>query len=120
MNCRFAVSLHLIEMIGDAVDFPGRVFNGPGRAICGLGRFVCGLGCLGRRLFGARGGFIGLGCRGFGLLGLLLALRRASGDRDREDQDRQSGKKSAHRRHYSALSERLHRAQVGLRRAVGP
>jgi hypothetical protein len=97
VNGRFALSFHLIEMIGDAVDFPGRIFDGPGRAICRLGRFVCGFGCLGRRLFGVRGGCIRLGCRGFGLPGLLLALRRASGDSDREDQDGQFGKKLAHR-----------------------
>jgi hypothetical protein len=74
VSCRFAVSFHLIEMIGDAVDFPGRIFNGPGRAICRLGRFVCGVERFGRGLFGVRGGLIRLGCRGFSLLGLLLAL----------------------------------------------
>jgi len=68
----FVITLHLIEMVGDAVDFPGRVFDGFGRAICSLGRFVCGVLRLGRGPFGARSGFLGLGGRGFGLLCLLL------------------------------------------------
>jgi len=70
---RFAFALHLIEAVGDAVDFPGRLFNGRCRAICGLGRFVCGVERFGRGRFGALGGGLGLGGSGFGLLGLLRA-----------------------------------------------
>ena len=70
---RFAVALHLIEAVGDAVDFPGRLFNRRCRAIRRLGRFVCGVERFGSGRFGALGGGLGLGGSGFGLLGLLLA-----------------------------------------------
>ena len=56
MSSRFAVTYHLIDVIGDAVDLPGRIFDGLGRAICGLRgfvgrdlRLVRGLFCMLRR-----------------------------------------------------------------------
>ena len=94
----FPVSLHLIEMIGDAVDFNGRILNSLGRAICGLGRLVRGGLSLGSGLFGVFGGLLCLGGRSFRLLRLLLVVRRASCERDRENQDWQSRKKSFHSR----------------------
>ena len=60
--------LHLIEMIGDAVDFNGRLLDRLGRAIRGLGRFVGGGLRLGGVLFGLLGRLLCLGGRGFGLL----------------------------------------------------
>jgi hypothetical protein len=97
MSGRFAVAYHLIYVIGDAVDFPGRIFDGLGRTICGLRRFVgrdlrliCGL-------FGMLGGLLSLGGGGFSLLGLLFVARRTSDESDRENEHRQRGKKSAHR-----------------------
>jgi hypothetical protein len=51
---RFAIALHLIEMVGDAVDFPGCVFDGQGRAIRGLSRLVGGGLRQCRGLFGVR------------------------------------------------------------------
>ena len=98
VRCGFAVSRHLIEMIGDAVDFDGRVLNSLGRAICGLGRFVRGGVSLGSGLFGVFGGLLCLGGRSFRLLRLLLIVRRASHECDRENQDWQGGKKSSHPR----------------------
>jgi hypothetical protein len=96
MSGRFAVAYHLIYVIGDAVDFPGRIFDGLGRTICGLRRFVgrdlrliCGL-------FGMLGGLLSLGGGGFSLLGLLFVARRTSDESDREDEHRQRGEKSAH------------------------
>ena len=94
----FAVSLHLIEMIGDAVDLDGRILNCLGRAICGFGRFVSGGLSLGSGLFGVFGGLLCLGGRSFRLLRLLLVVRRASRECDRENQDRQCRKNSSHPR----------------------
>ena len=76
------VALHLIEMVGDAVDFNGRVLNRLGRAIRSLGRFVGGGLRLRRGLFGMLGRLLRLGRRGFRLLRLLLVLPRASARRD--------------------------------------
>ena len=94
----FAVSRHLIEMIGDAVDFNGRLLNRLGRAICGFGRFVRGGLSLGSGLFGVLRGLLCLGGGSFGLLRLLLVVRRASHECDRENQDWQGRKKSSHSR----------------------
>jgi hypothetical protein len=94
----FPVSRHLIEMIRDAVDFNGRLLNRLGRAICGFGRFVRGGLSLGSGLFGVLRGLLCLGSGSFGLLRLLLVARRASCERDRENQDWQGGKKSSHPR----------------------
>jgi hypothetical protein len=94
----FAVSCHLVEMIRDAIDFNSRLLNCLGRAICGFGRFVSGGLSLGSGLFGVFGSLLCLGGGSFGLLRLLLVVRRTSGDRDRENHDRQSGEKSAHPR----------------------
>jgi hypothetical protein len=74
----FAVALHLIQMIGDAVDFNSRLLNRLGRAIRGLGRFVCGRLRLRCGLLGVLGSFLGVVGGGLGLLGLLLAVRCAS------------------------------------------
>jgi len=98
MRRGFAVSLHLIEMIGDAVDLDGRILNSLGRAICGLGRLVRGGLSLGSGLFGVFGGLLCLGGRSFRLLRLLLVVRRASRECDRENQDWQGRKKSFHPR----------------------
>jgi len=89
MRGGFAIALHLIEMIGDAIDLRRRILNSLGRAIRGLGRFVrCRLR-LCRSLFGMLGGSLSLGSRGFGLLGLLLVARRASRKRKSESQREQ-------------------------------
>ena len=40
MRGGLAIALHLIDMIGDAIDFRRRILNRLGRAIGGLGRFV--------------------------------------------------------------------------------
>ena len=98
VRCGFPVSRHLIEMIGDAVDFNGRLLNCLGRAIRGFSRFVSGGLSLGSGLFGMLGSLLCLGGGSFGLLRLLLVVRRTSGDRDRENHDRQCGEKSAHPR----------------------
>ncbi len=98
VRCGFAVSRHLIEMIGDAVDFNGRLLNCLGRTICGFGRFVRGRLSLGSGLFGVLRGLLCLGGGSFGLLRLLLVVRRASCERDRENQDWQVREKSFHSR----------------------
>jgi len=74
----FAVAFHLIQMIGDPVDFNRRLLNGLGRAIRGLGRFVCGDLRLGRGLLGVLGGFLGVVGGGLGSLCRLLVVRCAS------------------------------------------
>jgi len=61
MSGRFAVADHLIYMIGDAVDLPGRIFDSLGRAICGLRRFVGRDLRLVRGLFGMLGRCLCLG-----------------------------------------------------------
>jgi hypothetical protein len=85
----FAVAFHLIEMIGNAVDFNSRLLNRLGRAIRGLGRFVRGDLRLGRGLLGVLGSFLGVVGGGLGPLGRLLVVRCASNqnesDRDYED-----------------------------------
>ena len=78
------ITLHLLEMVGDAVDLPGRILNGLGRAIGRLGRLVCGGLRLGRRLLGVLRSFLSLGGGGFSLLSLLLVMRRAPCKRDRK------------------------------------
>ena len=97
MSGRIAIAYHLIYVIGDAVDFPGRVFDGLGRTICGLRRFVgrdlrliCGL-------LSVLSGCLSLGGGGFRLLSLLFVARRTSDESDRENEHRQLGEKSAHR-----------------------
>ena len=92
----FAVSRHLIEMIGDAVDLDGRILNCLGRAICGFGRFVRGGLSLGSGLFGVLRRLLCLGGSSFRLLRLLLVVRRASRECDRENQDWQVREKSFH------------------------
>lgn len=119
VNCRFALALHLIQVIGDTVDFAGCVLDGGGRALGRFGRFGCSVQRLGRGLFGARGGFLSLRGRSLGLGSLLLARRRASGHSDRKDQNRQYGRPAAHRRHRLARSECLDGARVRLGRTVG-
>ncbi len=96
MRRGLAVSCHLIEMIRDAIDFNGRLLNCLGRAIRGFGRFVSGGLSLGSGLFGMLGGLLSLGGRSFGLLRLLLVVRRTSDDRDREHHARKCGEISAH------------------------
>jgi len=89
MRRGLAIALHLIEMIGDAIDLCRRILNSLGRAIGGLGRFVrCRLR-LRRSLFGVLGGSLSLCRRRFGLLGLLLVGRRASRKRKSESQRKQ-------------------------------
>lgn len=75
MHRGFAIALHLIDMIGDAVDFNGRLLDCLGRAIRRLGSFVRGCLRLGGVLFRLFCRLLCLGCRGFRLLGLLLASR---------------------------------------------
>ncbi len=96
MHRSLALALHLIEMVGDTINFDRRLLDCLGRAIGGLRRFVCSGLRLCRRLFGLLGSFLSLGGCGFGLPGLLLVVRRTSCDRNRENQKRQHGKKSAH------------------------
>ena len=98
MSGGLAVTYHLINMIGDAIDLPGRIFDSFGSAICGLSSLVGRDLPLSCGLFGMLGGLLSLGGRGFRLLGLLLVARRTSGDRDRENHDRQCGEISAHPR----------------------
>jgi hypothetical protein len=86
----FAVAFHLIEMIGDAVDFNSRVLNGLGCAICGLGRFVRGRLRLGRGLLGVLGGFLCVVGGSLGPLGLLLVVRCASHENE-NDSDYKDG-----------------------------
>ena len=96
MSSRFAVPYHLIYVIGDAVDLPGRVFDSLGRSICRLSRFVgCGLRLI-CGLLGMLGSLLSLGGGSFRLLGLLFVARRASDESDRKDEHWQRGKKSAH------------------------
>ena len=84
-----AIALHLIDMIGDAIDFRRRILNRLGRTIGGLGRFVrCRLRLL-RIAFGLLGGSLGLCRRRFGLRGLLIIARRASHKRKSESQCKQ-------------------------------
>jgi hypothetical protein len=88
----FAVAFHLIEMIGDAVDFNRRLLNGLGRAIRGLSRFVRGDLRLGRGLLGVLGGFLGVVGGSLGLLGPLLVVRCASHENESEsDRDYEDG-----------------------------
>lgn len=96
----FAVAFHLIQMIGDAVDLNSRVLDGLGRAIRGLGRFVGGSLRLGRGLLGVLGGFLGVVGGSLSLLGRLLVMRCASSqnESERDYEDGQEGKISAHRR----------------------
>jgi hypothetical protein len=96
MRRGLAIARHLIEMIGDAINFDSRLLDCLGRAICGLRSFVRGGLRLCRRLLGLLGGLLSLGGCGFGLLGLLIVVRRTSWDRNRENQKRQGGKNSAH------------------------
>ena len=96
MGRGLAIARHLIEMVGDAINFDGRLLDRLGRAIRGLSRFVRGGLSLCRRFFCLLCRLLSLGGCGFGLLGLLLVVRGASRDRNRENQKRQRGKKSAH------------------------
>ncbi len=91
-----AIALHLIEMVGDSIDFDGRLLDGLGRAIRRLSRLVRGGLRICCRFFGLLCGMLSVGGGGFSLLGLLLVVRGASGDRNPENQKRQCGKKSAH------------------------
>ena len=81
------IALHLIEMVRDAIDLLGRILDGQDRTIRGLGRFVRSYLRLRRGLLGMRRSLLRLGCRSFGLLGLLLIVRRASRDRDSQYQN---------------------------------
>jgi hypothetical protein len=96
MSGGLAVAYHLINMIGDAIDFAGRIFDRFRRAICGLSSLVGRELRLSGGLFSMLSGPLSLGGRGFRLLGLLLVT--ASDDRDRENHDRQCEEKSAHPR----------------------
>jgi hypothetical protein len=81
------IALHLIEMVRDAIDLLGRILDGQDRTIRGLGCFVRSYLRLRRGLLGMRRSLLSLGCRCFGLLGLLLIVRRASRDRDSQYQN---------------------------------
>ena len=98
MSGGLAVAYHLIKMIGDAIDLPGRIFDRFRRAICSLSSLVGRDLRLLRGLFGMLGRLLSLGGRRFSLLGLLLVVRRTSCDHDRENHNRQRGEKSAHPR----------------------
>jgi len=96
MRRGLAIALHLIEMVGDPINFDGRFLDCLGRTIRGLSRFVRGGLSICRGLFGLLGGLLSLGGCGFCLLGLLIVVRRTSCDRNRENHKWQCGKKSAH------------------------
>jgi len=98
MSSGLAVAYHLINMIGDAIDLSGRIFDGLRSAICGLSSLVGRDLRLSGGLFGMLGGLLSLGRGGFRLFGLLLVARRTSGNRDCENHDRQREEKSAHPR----------------------
>jgi len=85
-SCGFAIALHLIEMIGDPIDLHGCVFDRLVGAVRGLGRFVRGVERLCGCLLGARGGLLCARGRSLSLLGLLLVMRRASREREDENQ----------------------------------
>ena len=91
-----AIALHLIEMIGNAINFDGRFLHGLGRAIGRFGRLVGGGLRLCRRFLGLLSGLLSLGRCGFGLLGSLIVMRGTSRDRNRENQKWQRGMNSAH------------------------
>lgn len=87
---RIVVTLHLIHMVRDAVDFRRSILHRLGRAICSFGRFV-GRGLrLRRGLLGVLGRLLRLCSSGLRLLGSLIVVRRASreGDRKCEQGDR--------------------------------
>ena len=86
----FAIAGHLIEVVGDSIDFLGRIVDRRGCAIRGLGRFVRGVERLSRCDFRARGGLLRSRGGGFGLCGLLLGVRCASGERDRQRNEKDS------------------------------
>ena len=65
----FAILSHLIEMVGDAIDFLGRIVDRRSCAIGGLGRLVRGVERLSGRGFRARSGLLRSRGGGFGLFG---------------------------------------------------
>ena len=81
-----AILVHLIEMVGDPIYFRGRIFDRLGRAVRSLGGFVRGVGCLRGRLFRARSRLLRLRGGSLRLLSLLLVMRRASRDREDDNQ----------------------------------
>ena len=81
-----AIARHLIDMVSDPIDLHRCILDGLGGAVGGLGRFVRGVERQCRGLFRARGGLLCSRGGRFGLGGLLLALRRASRDREDENQ----------------------------------
>lgn len=85
MRRGFAIAFHLLDMVGDPVDLPGRIFDGLGRPICGLRRFICCDLSLVGGLLGMLGGCLGLGSSGFRLLCLLLVVRSTSRKRNRKN-----------------------------------
>ena len=96
MSGGLAVAYHLIDMIGDAIDLPRRIFDRFRRPIRRFSSLVGRYLRLLRGLFGMLGSCLSLGRGGFRLLGPLLVA--ASDDCDRENHNRQCEQKSAHRR----------------------
>ena len=84
---RLVVALHLIEMVGDAIDLPGRILHGQDSAIRGLGRIVRGGLRLSSGLLGMSCRLLRLRRRRFRLLGLLLVMRCAPRDRNSEQEN---------------------------------
>ncbi len=96
MGRGLAIARHLIEMVGDAINFDGRLLYRLGRAIRSLSRFVSGGLRFCRRFFCLLCRLLSLGGCGLGLLGLLIVARGTSRDRNRENQKRQREENSAH------------------------
>ncbi len=71
-------------MVGDSIDFLGRIVDRRGCAIGGLGRLVRGVERLSGRGFRARCGLLRSRGGSFGLFGLLLGMRSASRERERQ------------------------------------
>jgi hypothetical protein len=77
------VTLHLIDMVRDAVDFCRRFLHGLRRAIRSFGRFVRRDLCLRCGLLGVFCRLLRLGSGSLCLLGLLIVVRGASRKGDR-------------------------------------
>jgi len=83
----FAVALHLIDVVTDAIDLNGRLLDGLRRPIRSFRCFVGGDLRLGGVLFSLFGGLLSLGGRCFGLLSPLIVVRRAPRNGDRQDEN---------------------------------
>jgi hypothetical protein len=100
MRRGFAILSHLIEMVGDPIDFLCRIVDRRSCAVGGLGRLVSCVERLRGRSFRARGGLLRSRGGGFGLLGLLLGMRCAS--RERKRNCGRNEKNPSQRNHFGA------------------